>query len=60
MKLRNPIAMLALGILCSTVATIIGRFTGEFSAADFLQGVFSGMAVVFLPAATFFWRQQRS
>jgi len=59
-KLRNPLAMLALGVLCSAVAGIIGRFSGDFSAADFLQGMFSGMAVVFLPAAALMWRKQRS
>lgn len=59
-RLKNPLAMLALGVLCSAVATMIGRFTGEFSAADFLQGMFSGMAVVFLPAAAFMWRKQRN
>ena len=59
-KLNNPVVMLCLGILCATISGIIGRFSDGFSAADFLQGMFSGMTVVFLPAAAFMWRKQRT
>jgi hypothetical protein len=42
---KNPLSIISAGVICAALSVILGRFAGDWSGVDFMQGVFAGMSI---------------